>query len=48
MGRDGGTHAPARDATVTWLDDGSPWATLHAEEVLFNADLTRYIGKQGP
>jgi hypothetical protein len=34
--------------TVTWADEGSPWTTLRTEEVVLNADLTTYIGAEGP
>lgn len=34
--------------TVTWADEGTPWTTLHTEEVILNADLTTYIGSEGP
>jgi hypothetical protein len=33
---------------LTWADEGSPWARLRTEEVLYNADLSRYIFASGP
>ena len=37
-----------RTTTVTWADEGTPWARLRTEEVILNADLERYIGAHGP
>lgn len=34
--------------TVTWADEGSPWATFRTESVVANADLSTYIGQTGP
>jgi hypothetical protein len=34
--------------TVTWADEGTPWARLCTEAVLLNADLDRYIRARGP
>ena len=34
--------------SVTWLDEGTPWAIFTVEELLFNADLTEYIRVKGP
>ena len=34
--------------TVTWYDEGSPWAKLTTEEVLYNADLGDYLRRPGP
>jgi hypothetical protein len=34
-------------ATVTWEDEGSPWAKLRTEDVLYNADLSDYIRNSG-
>lgn len=35
-------------ATLTWADAKGPWADLHAEQVIYNADLQTYIGASGP
>ena len=32
---------------VTWADEGSPWARLRTESVLYNADLTEYVRAAG-
>jgi hypothetical protein len=42
---DGGLQ-PLR-TTVTWGDDGAPWADLRTEEVVHNADLRTYIRDSG-
>jgi hypothetical protein len=34
--------------TVTWADEGTPWARLRTEELILNADLDRYITSEGP
>ena len=34
--------------TVTWADEGTPWARLGTEEMILNADLDRYIEADGP
>ncbi len=34
--------------TVTWADEGTPWARLRTEELILNADLDRYIEAVGP
>jgi hypothetical protein len=34
--------------TVTWADEGTPWARLRTEAVLLNADLDRYLTARGP
>ncbi len=34
--------------TVTWADEGTPWARLRTEEVILNADLDRYLRADGP
>ena len=34
--------------TVTWADEGTPWARLRTEELTLNADLDRYINAAGP
>jgi hypothetical protein len=33
---------------VTWFDEGTPWAVFTVEEVLYNADLSKYIRAAGP
>jgi hypothetical protein len=40
---------PAPLATsLTWADEATPWAKLRTEDVLHNADLTRYVRASGP
>jgi hypothetical protein len=34
--------------TVTWFDQGDPWAVFHVEEVSYNQDVDEYIRKIGP
>ena len=40
-------HPVPRRADVTWADEGTPWARLRTEHVLYNADLSGYIGASG-
>jgi hypothetical protein len=42
-----GRPAPVSTA-LTWADEGSPWAKLHTEDLLYNADLSLYIRAAGP
>ena len=42
-----GQQSMAKVALI-WLDDGTPWATLIAEEIVLNADLSEYIRQRGP
>jgi hypothetical protein len=35
-------------AALTWYDDGSPWATFHVEELVYNVDVATYIQATGP
>jgi hypothetical protein len=42
----GATLAAAGSAT--WLDQGTPWATFTAEEIVYNVDVTEYIRATGP
>jgi hypothetical protein len=41
-----GRLVPVR-ATVTWGDDGEPWAELRAEDIVYNADLRAYLEHAG-
>jgi hypothetical protein len=34
--------------TVTWFDEGSPWAVFTVEEVVYNADVAGYVRATGP
>lgn len=43
---DGNTIAVV--GAVTWLDEATPWAVFTVEEVLYNADLSKYIRAAGP
>lgn len=38
----------ALETAVTWADEGSPWAVLRTEDVVYNADLSGYIRAEGP
>ena len=33
--------------TATWLDQGIPWATFRAEEIIYNVDVHEYIHARG-
>ncbi len=33
--------------TVTWMDDGKPWAVFNVEEIVLNADVSKTIGGTG-
>ena len=46
-GEVGGHPVPVR-ATVAWADEGSPWANLTTDDVVYNADLTDYVRQNGP
>jgi hypothetical protein len=35
-------------STLTWFDQGSPWATFDVEEVVYNADVRDYVRARGP
>jgi hypothetical protein len=41
-----GEQVPLATA-LTWEDEGSPWAELRTEYVLYNADLSQYISAAG-
>jgi hypothetical protein len=34
--------------TITWADEGTPWARLRTEELILNADLDGYLEAEGP
>jgi hypothetical protein len=34
--------------TLTWQDEGTPWATFSVEEIVYNADVSDYIRARGP
>lgn len=40
-------HRVSVVGSATWLDEGTPWATFRAEEVIYNADVDAYIRAQG-
>ena len=40
-------HPVPQHTSVTWADEGSPWARLRIESVLYNADLTDYVRAAG-
>ncbi|HUV74830.1 MAG TPA: DUF6544 family protein, partial [Anaerolineae bacterium] len=35
-------------ASVTWLDEGTPWLVIDVEEVVYNVDVGEYIRARGP
>jgi hypothetical protein len=41
-------HPVPLETTLTWADEGRPWARLRTEDVRYNADLSRYIRAAGP
>ena len=43
----GGTKLNAT-GSATWLDQGTPWATFTAEEIVYNVDVQAYIRATGP
>lgn len=38
----------ATSGSVTWMDDGSPWAVFSVEEIVYNTDVSEYIRAKGP
>jgi len=40
-------HPVSVVGTATWLDEGTPWATFRAEEIIYNADIDEYIRARG-
>ncbi len=42
-----GVRVPSR-ATVTWLDEGTPWLVLDLEDVAYNVDVSQHIRASGP
>ena len=34
--------------SATWMDNGTPWAIFHVEDIRFNIDVSEYIRAQGP
>jgi hypothetical protein len=37
-----------RETALTWTDDGTPWAKLTTEEVLYTSEITGYLRSTGP
>jgi hypothetical protein len=35
------------DASLIWLDEGTPWALFNAEELIYNIDVSEYIRLKG-
>lgn len=31
-----------------WMDNGKPWAVFHAEDIVYNVDVNKYIRAEGP
>ena len=42
-----GGAALAAAGAATWLDQGKPWATFTAEEIVYNVDVVEYIRASG-
>ncbi|NLF63898.1 MAG: hypothetical protein GX579_04785, partial [Chloroflexi bacterium] len=42
----GGAELDA-EAALLWLEQGSPWAYLKVEEIVYNADVAEYIRARG-
>jgi hypothetical protein len=40
-------HLLPRVGTVTWMDEGTPWAVFTIEQVVYNVDVTEYIRARG-
>jgi hypothetical protein len=40
-------HLTIAEATVTWLDQGTPWALFRTEELVLNADVSDYLHERG-
>ena len=36
-----------RVGSITWADEGTPWATFTVDEIIYNADVTAYIRQKG-
>lgn len=43
-----GGAALGATGSATWLDQGTPWATFTAEEIVYNVDVREYIRATGP
>lgn len=41
-------HPVPTVASVTWYEDGSPWAVLEVEEAALNMDVREYVRSRGP
>ena len=41
-------NTAATVATVTWFDDGTPWAVFTVEEVVYNVDVQEYVRAKEP
>ena len=33
--------------SITWMDEGTPWATFYVEELLYNVDVEAYLRQKG-
>jgi len=33
--------------SITWMDEGTPWATFYVEELLYNVDVEAYVRQKG-
>lgn len=34
--------------SLTWFDEGSPWAVFEVEEIVYNVNVDEYIRVKGP
>jgi hypothetical protein len=34
--------------SAIWMDNGTPWAIFHVEEIRFNEDVQQYVRATGP
>ena len=40
-------HPTMSKASLTWLDDGTPWVVFEVEEIVLNVDVEEYIRARG-
>jgi hypothetical protein len=40
-------HTLPTTSTITWFDEGTPWAEFHVEEVVYNVDVYEYVRAKG-
>jgi hypothetical protein len=44
----GGVWRLPTQASLTWIDEGTPWAIFEVEEIVYNEDVDVYIRQRGP